>query len=89
MKEAKTARKFIETEPHHPDASILSSLLVALESDTDFRLGRLYDMELKQFELALELMRQWRLDRHYLGGVQLPGISMFVHQGEGGNAAAD
>jgi hypothetical protein len=76
MNAIKSARKFIESEPEHPDAEALSALVLALESETPFPLGRLYEMELDHFELALAVLGQWRLDRYYSGKAKLLMISM-------------
>jgi len=83
MNAIKTARKFIESEPTDPDAAVLSDLALALEAETVFDLSRLYEMNLEHFELAMEVMRDWRLDRYYEGKAKLLAISMRLREIEG------
>lgn len=61
----KKARKLIEDKPQDDAARILAELVQALENEQPFVLGRLYDLDYKRFELALEIMAEWRLDRHF------------------------
>ena len=82
MNAIKTARKFIESEPEHPDAAVLSAFVLALESETTFPLGQLYEMDLEHFDLAVEVMREWRLDRYYKGKAKLLSVSMQVREPE-------
>lgn len=65
MLSIKKARKLIEDKPHDDAARILAELVQALENELPFVLGRLYDLDYKRFELALEIMAEWRLDRHF------------------------
>lgn len=83
MNAIKTARQFIESEPEHADAVTLSELVLALESEATFPLQRLYDMDLQHFELALEVLRQWRLDRYYKGKTKLFAVSMQLRDAQG------
>jgi hypothetical protein len=52
----------IRLDPTHPTARTLSSLIVALDSSERFDLNDLYQLNYKDFALAVELMKQWRLD---------------------------
>jgi hypothetical protein len=61
----KKARKLIEDKPNDEAAPVLAEFVQALENDQAFVLGRLYDLDYKRFELALEIMAEWRLDRHF------------------------
>lgn len=65
MLSIKKARKLIEDKPHDDAARVLAELVQALENEQPFVLGRLYDLDYKRFELALEIMAEWRLDRHF------------------------
>ena len=61
----KKARKLIETNPTDPAAQIIAALVLALESETSISVPGLYKLDNKRFELALEILDEWRLDRHY------------------------
>jgi len=61
----KKARKLIEA--NHTDAAsmTLASLVLALESDAPFTLAEMYELDHQHFEIALEILSEWRMDRHY------------------------
>ncbi|MFP8777554.1 hypothetical protein [Hydrogenophaga sp. RWCD_12] len=76
MKALKKARKLIETTPDSSEARILSALVVALESEAPFPVNELYKLNYDDFELALELLQEWRLDRYYMSKVRLLDLSV-------------
>ena len=76
MRAIKEARKYIERTPKHPQALTLSRLVLALESEGDFKIADLYQLDMERFKLALEILDEWRLDRHYASKVRLFDISM-------------
>ena len=80
MRALKQARKLIEKKPESPAALTLSALVVALESETPFALQRLYQLDYDDFELAMDVLKEWRLDRYYSSKVRLLDLS--VHLGE-------
>jgi hypothetical protein len=61
----KKARKLIESNPSDPSAQFISTLVLALESEGDISVASLYKLDFKYFELALEILSEWRLDRYY------------------------
>jgi len=61
----KQARKFIEANPQDPQVGILTHLVMSLQTDEPFPLSTLFELERKQFELALQIMAEWQVDRHY------------------------
>ncbi|HVZ42882.1 MAG TPA: hypothetical protein VHA82_03645 [Ramlibacter sp.] len=71
----KAARKFIESHPTDPDAAILADLVLALENESVFSLGTLYRLRPDQFELAMSILNDWRIDRYYIGKAKLFDIS--------------
>jgi DTW domain-containing protein YfiP len=80
MRAIKKARKLIEQNPELTSSKILSRLVLALESESEFRLNELYDLTLADFELALEVLHDWRLDRYYEGKAKLFDISLQVKE---------
>jgi hypothetical protein len=77
MKALKKVRKLIQKNPLDATSRTLSTLVVALESETTFDLGSLYRLPYADFELALELLAEWRLDRYYSSKLQLLDLSLF------------
>jgi len=71
MNAIKKARKIIQSAPDEPSSGTLASLVVALETEGSFDLSRLYTADLSTFELALDILREWRIDRYYLGKMKL------------------
>lgn len=61
----KQARKFIESNPQDPQVLILTNLVLCLQSDESFPLSSLYELSGKNFDLALQIIMEWRVDRHY------------------------
>lgn len=86
MLAVKKARKLIETMPESPEARTLSALVIALESDQPFALSRLYELSYAKFELALEVLAEWRLDRYYSSKGRLLDLSL--HASELGDSIA-
>ncbi|MCM2341384.1 MAG: hypothetical protein NDI87_09520 [Rhodoferax sp.] len=74
----KKARKLIETNPDEPAAQIIAALVLALESETSISVSQLYKLDDKRFELALEILNEWRLDRHYASKLRLLDSSSMV-----------
>jgi hypothetical protein len=72
----KKARKIILTNPDHPGAKVLASLVIALETSHPFPLSQLYTLDFEQFELALEVLAEWRLDRYYSSKGRLLDLSL-------------
>jgi len=76
----KQARKMIEQDPSQKSAKILAQLVLALESDAEFKLGELYDLRHDDFQLAIEVLKDWRLDRYYEGKAKLFDVSVQVQE---------
>ncbi|MBK6742329.1 MAG: hypothetical protein IPG66_04860 [Hydrogenophilales bacterium] len=60
----KNVAKYIKNNPDTEESIILSEFCAALEAETTFDLHRIFGMKSKAFELALEVMADWRFDRH-------------------------
>lgn len=76
MRAIKEARKYIERHAESDHAQTLSRLVLALESEADFPIANLYTLDLPRFKLALEILDEWRLDRHYASKSKLFDVSM-------------
>lgn len=58
------AIKKIQAHPDQPTSSTLSNLIRALDANESFDLQRLYQLNYGDFSLAMEILRQWRLDSY-------------------------
>lgn len=76
----KTARKFIQANPNHPASKTIASLVLALENTGHISVKDLYDLDNDRFELVLEILSEWRLDRHYASKLRLLDVSAQVQE---------
>ena len=80
MNAIKQARRFIEKYPDEPASGVLARLVLALESERSFELATLYQLDLEGFELAIDILQEWRLDRYYAGKAKLFDLSLQVSE---------
>lgn len=76
----KKARKLIEADPAQPAAQTISQMVLALESGAEFSVTRLYTLDNTYFDLALEILDEWRLDRHYANKLRLIDTSTHIQE---------
>lgn len=76
MNAIKEARRFIEKNPEDASARTLARLVLSLESDHAFELASLYQLDYDAFNLAIDILREWRLDRYYAGKAKLFDLSL-------------
>lgn len=76
MNAIKKARQIITAEPESQTALILARLVLALESDAEFSLSSIYTLDLESFDLAIDIMKEWRLDRYFTGKAKLLDVSL-------------
>lgn len=77
MNAIKKARRLIETDPFNRASTTLAHLVRALEADEPFDIGLLYVLDLNDFELALEILQEWRIDRYYAGKAKLHDLAVY------------
>jgi hypothetical protein len=71
MNNIKKVAKYVAEKPDSADAKTLMALAVALETNAPYQLHTLYELNREAFKLALGLIDDWRLDRHYLSKLTL------------------
>ena len=76
----KKAQKIIQREIDSVAASIFSELVLSLEKNTNFNLHRLYELDYKNFEVAVEIIKEWRLDRYYASKVKILASALYVEE---------
>ena len=76
MNAIKDAQGFIQKHPADMSARTLAQLVQALESEAVFSISDIYALDIDRFNLAIEILREWRLDRYYAGKSKLFDISM-------------
>jgi hypothetical protein len=66
MRAFEAIRARIEKDSSRESSRILLRLVDALGKEEEFPLSDLYRLDYDSFEAALELLRDWRLDRYYM-----------------------
>lgn len=64
MNAAKKIRHFIQTQENPGQIQVLKDLAAALELGQPFNLRALYEIDMRYFDVALELLKDWRFDHH-------------------------
>jgi len=67
MRAIKKVKRLIEKSPESPTGLIFANLVLSLESDIEFSIKDLYVVTIEEFELAIDLLKDWRIDRFYIG----------------------
>ena len=70
--------KFIAAHPELDSARTLARLVRALESDDKCELAELYRLDYEHFDLGVEVLKEWRIDRYYMGKAKVHELSMPV-----------
>lgn len=76
MNAIKKVRRYLLENPDHPSSNVLGRLVVTLGEEGSFPLAELYELDLEPFDLAMEVMRDWRLDRHYAARIKLFEVAL-------------
>jgi hypothetical protein len=80
MRAIKEARHFIEKSPNDESAKTLARLVLALEAEASFAITEIYKLDMDQFQLALKILQEWRLDRYYAGKARLFDTALHATQ---------
>ncbi|GAB3364933.1 MULTISPECIES: hypothetical protein [Giesbergeria] len=76
----KKAQKIIQREMDSVAATIFSELVLSLEKNTSFNMHRLYELDYKNFETAVEIIKEWRLDRYYASKVKILASALYIEE---------
>jgi type II secretory pathway component PulL len=67
MRAIKKIKRIIEQNPQDKASQIFSKLITCLVEESELSLKELYELNSNEFELAIEALEEWRLDRFYMG----------------------
>jgi hypothetical protein len=67
MRAIKKVRQVIEQNPQEQTAQIFSRLILSLVEEEDFAVKDLYLLDSSDFQLAMDILQEWRLYRYYMG----------------------
>jgi hypothetical protein len=71
MNAIKKVRRYMQAHPRSEASRVLAHLAACLADERAFPLAELYGLDMEAFDLAIELMRDWRLDRYYAARLKL------------------
>ena len=71
MKAIHDIRRYLSDHADSPSAEVLSRLPATLSREESLVLGDLYALDWESFELAIDLLRDWRIDRYYADSTNL------------------
>lgn len=81
MNALKAIRKHLRKYPGAPSSLALARLVAALAEERSYPLAELYAMDRETFDMAIELLTEWRLDRYYAARLQLFDFALQEVQG--------
>lgn len=58
------------------ETRVLAALVTALESENSFTVKDLYTLNNDHFEMALQMLSEWRLDRYYFGKARVFDVAL-------------
>jgi hypothetical protein len=71
MNNIKKVAKYVAKNPATNPTVTFLELAVALETGAGFSFSKLYELDRHEFELAMGMIDDWRLDRHYMSKLRL------------------
>ena len=71
MNNIKKVAKYVAKHPDESATATLLELAVALETGVGFSFTKLYELDRHEFVLAMSMIDDWRLDRHYMSKLRL------------------
>lgn len=82
MKAIQDIRRYLSDHADAPSARLLARLPAALSKEESLPLADLYSLDWESFELAIELLRDWRIDRYYADWADMnPPAAMATRDG--------
>jgi hypothetical protein len=75
MRSIKQVKKIIEADPKSEVGQTFAKLILSLETEQACPMQTLYALNAKDFDLAMEVLKDWRLDRFYIGKAKVFDIS--------------
>ena len=73
MRTIERARLLLSRDPHGPSVRVLQKLLHALEIGGDFNIAELSILPHDRYQLAVDVLRDWRADQYHLPTLAVAG----------------
>ncbi len=80
MRAVKKLKKMIQDSPQSSQSKIYSKLILMLETEGDNPLKDIYTLDQEEFDLAISLLKEWRIDRFYVGKSKVFDVAFHANQ---------
>ena len=80
MRAVKKLKKIIQDSPQSTQSKIYTKLILMLETDEDNPIKDLYRLDQDEFELAISLLKEWRIDRFYVGKSKVFDVAFHANE---------
>jgi hypothetical protein len=80
MRAVKKLKKMIQDNPQSSQSKIYSKLILMLETEEDNPIKDIYKLDQEEFDLAISLLREWRIDRFYVGKSKVFDVAFQVNE---------
>lgn len=80
MRAVKKLKKIIQDNPQSMQSKVYTKLILMLESEEDNPIKDLYRLDQEEFELAISLLKEWRIDRFYVGKSKVFDVAFHANQ---------
>jgi len=77
MNAAKKIRRLMDAGDSPEQVQVLKELAVALQMKESFNIDRLYQIDQRYFDVAMDLLKEWRFDHHIASRSKLIDILIF------------
>lgn len=72
MKAIQDLHRYVRQHPGTSSSATLTRISKRLRKEEPLLLSELYSLDWDGFQLAIGLLRDWRIDRHYADRIDLP-----------------
>jgi hypothetical protein len=77
MNAAKKIRRLMDAGDSPEQVQVLKELAVALQMKESFNIDRLYQIDQRYFDVAMDLLKEWRFDHHIASRSKLIDMLIF------------
>lgn len=80
MRAVKKLKKIIQDNPQSMQSMIYTKLILMLETDENNPLKDLYKLDQEEFDMAISLLKEWRIDRFYVGKSKVFDVAFHANE---------
>jgi len=80
MRAIKKLKNSIKDDPTTMQSKIYTKLILMLESEDGNPIQDLYKLDQQEFDIAISLLKEWRIDRFYVGKSKVFDVAFQANQ---------